>query len=89
MEETTTISSIRIGKGLADKLDSIARREGTSRVEIIRRALEAFLAQQLEPPAKSAQQVLDLVYKRAGRKPVSSRETREVFNEGYREEGIS
>nr|MDO8086752.1 ribbon-helix-helix protein, CopG family [Candidatus Sigynarchaeum springense] len=89
MDDKTTISSIRIGKGLAEKLDSIAKRDGTSRVEIIRRALEAFIAQQLEPPAKSAQQVLDLVYKRAGRKPVSSRETSDVFNEGYREEGIS
>ncbi|HME50796.1 MAG TPA: ribbon-helix-helix domain-containing protein [Candidatus Lokiarchaeia archaeon] len=89
MEETITISSIRIAKHLAEKLDVIARREGTSRAEIIRRSLEAFLAKQVEPHPKSAQEVLDLVYRRTGHKPTSIRSTKEVFDELYKEESLS
>ncbi|MEX2681631.1 MAG: ribbon-helix-helix protein, CopG family [Candidatus Sigynarchaeota archaeon] len=88
MENTVTISSIRISKTLAEKLDIIAKREGTSRAEIIRRSLEAFLANQIEPRGKSAREILDLVYKRTGRKPQSLRDTRDVYNESYRDEGM-
>jgi metal-responsive CopG/Arc/MetJ family transcriptional regulator len=88
MDEAVTISSIRLSKYLADRLDIVARREGTSRAEIIRRSLEAFLAKQVEPRPKTAQEILDLVYKRTGRKPSSSRSTRDVYNDLYKEEGI-
>jgi metal-responsive CopG/Arc/MetJ family transcriptional regulator len=89
MEDSITISSIRINKILAEKLDIIAKREGISRAEIIRRSLEAFLAKEVEPKVKSAQELLDLVYRRTGRKPVSVRDTNDVYNELYKEDGIT
>ena len=88
MEDTVTISSIRISKTLAEKLDIIAKREGTSRADIIRRSLEAFLAKQIEPRGRSAQEVLDLVYKRTGRKPQSLHDTKDVYDETYKDEGM-
>jgi metal-responsive CopG/Arc/MetJ family transcriptional regulator len=87
MDDTITISSIRINKALGMKLDVVAKREGTSRADIIRRALEAFLAKEIEPRGRSAQEILDLVYKRTGRKPESSRDTKDVYDESYKAEG--
>ena len=88
MEDMITISSIRINKNLAEKLDILAKREGISRADIIRRSLEAYLAKQIGPRPKSAQEILDHVYKRTGRKPQDLRDTKDIYRDLYREEGM-
>ncbi|HMF34931.1 MAG TPA: ribbon-helix-helix domain-containing protein [Candidatus Lokiarchaeia archaeon] len=88
MDETVTISSIRIGQQLAKKLDAVAKRAGISRAELIRRALEAYLPQFIEVKPKTAAEILDLVARRAGGIPPVVRDSKVVYDENYRTEPL-
>ncbi len=81
MEDTVTISSIRLNKTLAKKLELAAQKEGISKTEMIRRSLEAYLPKIIEPRPKTADEVLDLVQKRSGGVPTIKKPVKEIFNE--------
>lgn len=86
MDETVTISSIRINQQLAQKLDVVAKRAGISRAELIRRALEAYLPQFIDVRPKSAAEILSLVTRRAGGIPPIVRDIKDIYDENYRTE---
>ena len=83
-----TISSIRISQQLAQKLETVAKRAGISRAELIRRALEAYLPQFIEVKPKTAAEILSLVARRAGGVPPIVRDIKYIYEENYRTEPL-
>jgi len=88
MEDTVVISSIRINKRLAQKLEFVAKKEGITKTDVIRRSLELYLAKEFEPKPKTAEDILVQVYKRTGRIPEIKRDVKELFDESYKEEPL-
>ena len=88
MDEFITMPPIRISKHLLEMLHALARQEGKSLDELVQNALEVFFSKRNMPCSENAQIVLDLVYKRTGHKPKSTRSTKEVFCELYKEEHL-
>jgi len=86
--ESVVISSIRINKELSRRLDLAARKEGVSKAEIIRRALDKYLSKIIDEKPKSASDVLKRVEARAGKKPRIVKEPSEIFREDYRLEDL-
>jgi len=83
-EEKVVISSIRISKLLARKLELIAKKEGfTSKSELIKRALEEFAERHLTDKPKSAEDVLQLIEKRSGTIAKIKKKPSEIFMEEY------
>lgn len=88
MENTITLSTLRISKTLAEKIDLFAQKEGISRTEIIRRALESYFEKEISPKPLTAEEILERLYARTGIVPPSKRSVKEVFDELYREEKL-
>ncbi len=86
MEEDVIISSIRISKVLAQKLEFVAKQEGISKTEIIRRSLEEYLTKRLSQKPKTFDEVLALINKRTGRTPTITKDVKTLFDENYAEE---
>jgi len=82
------ISSIRISKILAQKLELVAKQEGISKTEIIRRSLEEYLTKRLTQKPKTFDDVLALIIKRTGRTPKITKDVKSVFDENYAEEPL-
>ena len=89
MSDSIVISSFRIQKDLATKLNFLAKKEGISKSEIIRRALERYLSEIVIEKTSNAEEILKLVELRTGRKPKFVRDPKEIYHEEYRLEGIS
>jgi metal-responsive CopG/Arc/MetJ family transcriptional regulator len=88
MEDLITISSIRISKNLAEKLDFVSKREGISKTELIRRSLEQYLKKEFSPKLKTGEELLELIFQRTGHKPKIIRDIKSVFKENYKEEPL-
>ncbi len=88
MEDNVVISSIRISKLLAQKLEFVAKQEGISKTELIRRSLEEYLTKRLTQKPKTFDEVLALIIKRTGRTPVITKDVKTVFDENYMEEPL-
>ncbi|MEQ9715394.1 MAG: ribbon-helix-helix domain-containing protein [Candidatus Asgardarchaeum sp.] len=83
-EEKVVISSIRISKLLAKKLELIAKKKGfTSKSELIKRALEEFAERHLADKPRSAEDILQLVEKRSGTVAKMKKKPSEIFMEEY------
>ncbi|NOR78296.1 MAG: hypothetical protein GQ523_07745 [Methanophagales archaeon] len=80
MEENTTLE---LGKGLVERLFSLAEREGMSVEDILSRALELYTRK-----PSSAAEVLEFVKLQTVRKPKLLKSPLEVFRAGYKEEGL-
>ncbi len=80
MEENTTLE---LGKGLAERLFTLAEREGMSVEDILSRALELYTRK-----PSSAAEVLEFVKLQTIRKPKLLKSPLEVFRAGYKEEGL-
>jgi predicted DNA-binding protein len=81
-EEVVVISSVRLNRTLAEKLEFAAKHEGLSKTEIIRRSLESYLPKVIPKPKKSAKDILRLVQQRSGVIPVMKKPPKEIFDEG-------
>ncbi len=88
MSDSIVISSLRIHKDLATKLNFLAKKEGISKSEIILRALERFLSEIVIEKTRNAEEILKLVELRTGRKPKLIRDPKEIYKEEYRLVGI-
>ncbi len=88
MEDNVVISSIRISKLLAQKLEFVAKQEGISKTELIRRSLEEYLTNRFTQKPKTFDEVLALIIKRTGRTPVITKDVKTVFDENYMEEPL-
>jgi len=86
--DTVVISSIRVSKELARKMDFVAKKEGLSRAELIRRAVEHYVSHFIEEKPKNAKDILKLVERRTGRKPRIVKEPAEIYREEYELEGL-
>jgi predicted DNA-binding protein len=88
MEDQVTLSSIRISKILADKLEYLTKLKGITKNEIIRRALEQYFAEEMEPIPQSAQEILDNLYSTEGDRPKIKAKPKAIFNELYKEDDL-
>jgi predicted DNA-binding protein len=88
MKDSVVISSIRISRELARKMDFVAKKEGTSRAELIRRAVEHYISHFIEEKPKNAKDILEMVERRTGRKPRTVKEPVEIYREEYEREGL-
>jgi metal-responsive CopG/Arc/MetJ family transcriptional regulator len=80
-EDSIVISSIRLSKTLAEKLDFVAKMEGLSKTEIIRRSLEDYLPKHTPKQNKSAEDILRLIQKRSGIIPKIIKNPKDIFDE--------
>jgi|GEM_PF-3436474 predicted DNA-binding protein len=83
-----TISSIRMSRELARKVELAARKKGISKAELVRRALEEYVSGVIDEKPKSAEEILKLVEMRTGRKPGLVRKVGEIFRESYELEDL-
>jgi hypothetical protein len=76
-------TTLELRKGLAERLFTLAEREGMSVEELLSRALELYTRK-----PSSAAEVLEFVKQQTGRKPKLLKSPLEVFKAGYKEEGL-
>ena len=76
-------TTLELRKGLAERLFTIAEREGMSVEELLSRAIELYTRK-----PSSAAEVLEFVKQQTGRKPKLLKSPLEVFRAGYKEEGL-
>ena len=76
-------TTLELRKGLAERLFTLAEREGMSVEELLSRALELYTRK-----PSSAAEVLEFVKQQTGRKPKLLKSPLEVFRAGYKEEGL-
>ncbi|MHA1649153.1 MAG: ribbon-helix-helix protein, CopG family [Candidatus Helarchaeota archaeon] len=88
MDDTVVISSIRISKEMSKKLELIAKRQGISKTELIRRALESYLPQFIELRPNSAEEVLNKVKLRTGFIPKIKKSIKSIYQEIYETENL-
>ncbi len=78
-----THTTLVLWKGLAERLFTLAEREGLSVEEFLSRALEPYTGK-----PRSATEVLEFVKQQTGRTPKLLKSPLEVFRAGYKEEGL-
>ena len=76
-------TTLELRKGIAERLFTIAEREGMSVEELLSRALVLYTRK-----PSSAAEVLEFVKQQTGRKPKLLKSPLEVFKAGYKEEGL-
>jgi len=76
-------TTLELRKGLAERLFTLAEREGMSVEELLSRVLELYTRK-----PSSATEVLEFVKQQTGRKPKLLKSPLEVFRAGYKEEGL-
>jgi len=75
--------TFELKKGIAERLFTLAEREGMSVEELLSRALVLYMRR-----PSSAIEVLEFVKQQTGRKPKLLKSPLEVFRAGYKEEGL-
>ncbi len=77
-----THTTLMLRKGLAERLFTIAEREGMSAEDFLSRALEPYTGK-----LRSAAEVLEFAKQQTGRTPKLLKSPLEVFRMGYKENG--
>ncbi|NMX20887.1 hypothetical protein C5S30_00275 [ANME-1 cluster archaeon GoMg4] len=76
-------TTLELRNGLAERLFTLAEREGMSVEELLSRVLKLYTRK-----PSSATEVLEFVKQQTGRKPILLKSPLEVFRAGYKEEGL-